>query len=79
METGLNDGERFMKKRADEFNCLLSTPDLGKYVGKWIVIVDNKVVAAGTVGKKVFAEAKRKYPGSKPLLMKVPSETVMLL
>jgi hypothetical protein len=68
-----------MKKKTDEFNCLLSMPDLGKYVGKWIVIVDNKIVSTGTVGKKVFAEAKQKYPDSKPLLMKVPSETVMLL
>jgi len=79
METVLNDGERFMKKRADELNCVLSMPDLGKYVGKWIVIVNNKVVAAGSNGKKAFAEAKQKYPQSKPLLMKVPSETIMLL
>jgi hypothetical protein len=68
-----------MKKKMDDFNCLLSMPNLGKYVGKWIVIVNNKVVSTGTVGKEVYAEAKEKYPDSKPLLMKVPSETVMLL
>jgi hypothetical protein len=66
-------------KQKDEFSCLLSMPDLGKYVGKWIVIVDNAVVSSGIVAKEVFAEAKQKYPGSKPLLLKVPSDSVMLL
>ncbi len=68
-----------MKKKTDDFNCLLSMPDLGKYVGKWIAIVDNKIVSTGTVGKQVYAEAKQKHPQNKPLLMKVPSETAMLL
>jgi hypothetical protein len=66
-------------KQKDEFACLLSMPDLGKYVGKWIVIVDNAVVSSGEVAKEVFAEAKQKYPDSKPLLLKVPSDSVMLL
>ncbi len=28
-----------MPEQKDEFACLLSMPDLGKFVGKWIVIV----------------------------------------
>ena len=47
-----------MPKQKDEFSCLLSMPDLGKYVGKWIVVVGNRLVASGTVTKEVFAEAK---------------------
>lgn len=68
-----------MPKHKDEFACLLSMPDLGKFVGKWIVIVNNTIVCSGNVGKEVFAEAKQKYPHSKPLLLKVPSDNVMLL
>lgn len=68
-----------MKSKKDEFECLLSMPDLGKYVGKWIVIVNNTIISTGTVAKDVFAEAKRKCPNSKPLLLKVPQETAMLL
>lgn len=68
-----------MPKKKDAFECLLSMPDLGKYVGKWIGIVDSTVVSSGNVGKEVFAEAKEKCPGSTPLLLKVPTNTVMLL
>lgn len=71
-------GER-MSKRKDEFECLLSMQDLGKYVGKWIAIVDEKVVSTGNAGKEVFKEARQKHPASTPLILKVPSSTVMLL
>jgi len=62
-----------------EFQCLMSMPDLGDYVGKWIAIVGDKVVASGKDGKAVFEEAKKKYPKREPLIMKVPSDRVMLL
>jgi hypothetical protein len=68
-----------MTNKKDEFECLLSMPDLGNYVGKWIVIVNNAIISTGTVAKEVFAEAKRKCPDSKPLLLKVPQESAMLL
>ena len=71
--------ERIMPKKKDEFECLLSMSDLGKYVGKWIAIVDETVVSTSDIGKEAFEEAKRKCPGSKPLLLKVPSNSVMLL
>jgi len=65
--------------KKDEFECLLSMRDLGKYVGRWIAIVDEKIVSVGDAGKEVFKEARRKYPESTPLVLKVPSSTVMLL
>lgn len=71
-------GRKIMPKK-DEFECLLSMPDLGKYVGKWIAIVDDKIVSTGTAGKEVLKEARSKYPDRTPLIMKVPSQTVMLL
>jgi len=53
--------------------------DLGKYVGKWIAVVDKDIVASGNFGKEVFREAKRRYPDKEPLIMKVPSSMVMLM
>ena len=68
-----------MAKKKDTLACLLTIPDLGKYVGKWVGIVDNTVVSSGKSGKDVFAKVKEKYPESTPLLLKVPDNTVMLL
>ena len=53
-------------------------PDLGKYVGKWIAVIGDEIIA-GDVGKEVFKKAKQKYPDREPLIMKVPSNVVMLM
>lgn len=80
MRTRISVEERdFMPEEKNEFECLLSMRDLGKYVGRWIAIVDDKVVSTGDAGKEVFREAKERHPGSIPLILKVPSSTVMLL
>jgi hypothetical protein len=63
----------------DYLNYLMSMGDLREYVGKWIALVGKELVASGDSGKEVFAEAKRKYPNKEPFVMKIPSETVMLL
>lgn len=62
-----------------EYQCLLTMPNLGDYVGKWIAIVGDKVVSSGYDGREVFREAKRKHPNKEPLIMKVPADRVMLL
>lgn len=62
-----------------EYHCLMSLPNLGDYVGKWIAIVGDKVVASGKDGKVVFEEVKKKYPEKEPLILKVPEDKVMLL
>ncbi len=62
-----------------EYQCLLSMRNLGDYVGKWIAIVNGKVVAKGTDAKLVFRQAKEKYPEKEPLILKVPKDRVMLL
>ena len=46
----------------NEFQCLMSMPNLGDYLGKWIAIVEDKVVASGVDGQTVFREAKQKCP-----------------
>lgn len=47
--------------------------------GKWIAVVGNAIVAKGDDAKKVFDEAKEKHPEHELFIMKVPSDSVMLL
>ena len=63
----------------NEFQCLMSLPNLGAYFGKWIAIVGDKVVASGDDGQVVFKEAQSKHPKKEPLILKVPADKVMLL
>jgi len=72
-------GERLMPKTKDEFDCLLSMRDLGKYVGKWIAVVDGEIVSVGSSGKEVLRASREKFPKNTPLILKVPSYSVMLL
>lgn len=59
-----------------EFEFYLKA-DLHKYEGKYIAIVDEKVVASGDNAKEVFEEAKRKT-GKTPTLAKVPTEDTFI-
>jgi len=52
--------------------------DLEKYLGEWIVIIDDDVVAHGKDVKKVYNDAKAKYPRKRPLLAKVPEEKALI-
>jgi type II secretory pathway component PulL len=68
-----------MPKTKGSYECLLSMRDLGKYVGKWIALVDEEVVFVGKTGKEALKVAREKYPDKSPLILKVPSSAVMLL
>lgn len=71
-------GVVFMDK--SEFEYLLSIGDkLSEYVDRWIAIVGEEVVAVGDSAREVFEAAKRKYPDREPMIVKLPSERVMLL
>ncbi|OGJ17077.1 hypothetical protein A3K73_01470 [Candidatus Pacearchaeota archaeon RBG_13_36_9] len=52
--------------------------DLRKYSGRYVAIVDDKVVASGENAKKVFEEAKKKT-GKIPTLAKIPKEEALIL
>lgn len=52
---------------------------LGKYLGEWIAVVGDEIVAFGDDAKKVYRTSKAKYPDKTPFIMKIPKETVMLL
>ena len=63
-----------------EFEYLLSIEDqLSKYVGKWIAVVGEEIVAVGTTAVEVFEKAKEKYPDKEPMILNLPAERVMLL
>lgn len=53
--------------------------DLSKYIGEWIAIVDNAIVAHGNDVKKIYEEAKAKYPKKRPLITRVPEKETMIL
>ncbi len=52
--------------------------NLENYLGEWVAICDNKIVSHGKDVKKVFEEAKKKYPTKNPLLTKVPSKETLI-
>ncbi|MGH9876227.1 MAG: DUF5678 domain-containing protein [Nitrososphaerales archaeon] len=63
-----------------EYEYIMSISDeLGDYVGQWIAVVDNEIVAKGDNAKDVYEKAKAKYPEREPFIMKVPKESIMLL
>ena len=53
--------------------------DLSEYAGKWIAIVDGKVVASGDRADEVGKEAEKKYPDKTITLAKVPSDDILIL
>lgn len=63
-----------------ELEHVISMGDkLGDYVNCWIAVVDDKIVAHGDSAKEVFIRAKQQYPNKTPFVMKVPSDTVMVM
>jgi hypothetical protein len=52
--------------------------NLEGYLGEWVAICDNKIVSHGKNVKKVFEEAKKKFPDKEPLLTKVPSKETLI-
>lgn len=58
-----------------EAEYLESIKDLKPYRGKWIAILDNKVVAIGDDIEKVYEEAiKQSKSGRTPLFTRIPEK-----
>ncbi len=55
-----------------DFYCSL---DLSRYSGKWIAILDQKIIAVGDSFKDVFEKAKMDYPSKRPLFDHVSDPT----
>jgi hypothetical protein len=52
--------------------------DVEAYVGEWIAICNERIVAHGTDVKKVFNHAKKICPKERPLLTRVPDKETMI-
>lgn len=61
----------------DNYEFFLKT-DLSGYIGKWVAIVDQKVVASGKSFKKVYEEARKLHPNKTPFLSCVPEDVAMI-
>jgi len=58
------------------------SPDLDKYAGKWVVILNDKVLASGDKVYDIKAkveELKKKAPGSVPLVTRVQEKKPLIL
>ena len=52
--------------------------NVDRYVGQWIAICNEQIIASGTDVKKVFTEAKQKFPKEKPFITRVPDKETMI-
>ena len=50
----------------------LSEEDASKYAGKWIAVIDRRVVIYGNSFKEVYNEVKKQFPNKRPLIGKFP-------
>lgn len=64
-----------MKKDIEWF----AKADLSKYKGRYVAILDKKVIASGTNAKKVWEEARKKYPDRKSAIAKIPEDETFVL
>ncbi|MFH1106719.1 MAG: NUDIX domain-containing protein [Candidatus Micrarchaeota archaeon] len=65
-------------RMSGNFDWYLSA-DLEKEAGKWVVIVDRRVVASGSDLRAVMREVDLKFPGKETLLAKVPTKDTLIL
>jgi hypothetical protein len=52
--------------------------NVDQYIGEWVAICDQRIVSHGKNVKKVFEEAKKKYPKERPLLTRIPEKETMI-
>ncbi len=52
----------------------LSEENMEKFVGKWIAVLDNKIILSEDSFKKLYSKLQEKYPNKKPLIGKVPDK-----
>ena len=49
------------------------------YAGKYVALIEKKVVAFGDNAKDVWNEAKKKFPDKTPAIAKIPKEDLLIL
>ena len=64
-----------MSKNYQAFLKLNEAP----YRGKYIIIVDGRVVKSGKNVETIFKQVQKKYPRETPFIAKIPQAGVMIL
>ena len=59
--------------------CVDHPEELEKFPGKWVAVVEDRIVANGDSYRAVYREAKRKFPEKIPLVTYVPRKGEELL
>lgn len=52
--------------------------ELSSFIGEWVAICNQEIVAHGKRLKDVLKEAKQKDPHVKPLIIRVPEKETMI-
>ena len=63
---------------SDNYEWYVKT-DTSKYAGKWIAIMNGKIVASGEDADKVYREAEKECPDGKFSIAKVPCDEILVL
>ena len=65
----------------NDFDLVMSMPDVEKYIGKWVAVIDHEIVAIGDSLEEVYLESirKRKDCNSVPYVTKIPTGDPMIL
>ncbi len=53
--------------------------DFSKYQGRYVALVDDRVIATGKDAKTVWTRANKKNPAAVPTLVKVPKSRTLVL
>ena len=56
-----------------------ATANCSKYKGEYVVILNKRIIAHGPNAKIAYKKALKKYPNTKPILAKIPSDDVLIL
>lgn len=67
-----------MSTLMQNYNAYMSL-DLSQYIGQWIAIFENAVIAHGKNAKEVYQKAMEITNGKKIMLTKVPSAQLEIL
>jgi len=52
--------------------------DFSKYSGKWLAIIDQKIIASGKNVEKLINKVKDKYPNKRPFITKIRNKLSIL-
>ena len=64
-----------------DWDLIENIPDAKRYVGKYVSVVEGKIIAIGDSGREVYLKAlkKRKDPKSIPFVIRIPEGGPTLL